>query len=167
MGVGKSAVGRSTARSLRMRFSDVDWAIEKAEGRTIKEIFETEGEASFREKERTFIESGHPESGMVIACGGGLPLQPGMHELLNRKGIVICLFAKVETILKRTSGNTRRPLLNVENPEEKIRELMAVREPIYMKTGIGVSTDGRSINDIVSSIRRIYDRERGKWPSTK
>jgi shikimate kinase len=159
MGVGKSAVGRSVARALHMEFIDSDWSIEQKAGKPIARIFEDEGEATFREMERQFIESGHAETGQVVSCGGGLPVQPGMADLLKEKGIVICLFARPETIVSRTVSNPKRPLLNVENPEEKVRELMEAREPVYMSTGIGISTEGRGIAEVVSNIVRVYRRE--------
>ncbi|MEX0324867.1 MAG: shikimate kinase [Puniceicoccaceae bacterium] len=159
MGVGKSAVGRALARSLRMTFVDSDWAIEQKAGKSIAGIFADEGEGAFRTMEREFIESGHAEEGIIVACGGGLPIQPGMSELLKQKGLVVCLFARPETILKRTIGNPKRPLLNVEDPEERIRSLMEEREPVYMAAGIGISTEGRTIPDIVKSITRVYRRE--------
>ena len=160
MGVGKSAVGRQLARSLRMRFIDSDWAIEQQAGKPVARIFEEDGEAVFRKMERAFIESGHPARGMVVACGGGLPVQAGMGDLLNERGIVICLFARPETILRRTSGNERRPLLNVPDPAQRIRDLMAEREPVYLKAGKAVSTDGRSVHEVVRSIIRLYRQER-------
>jgi shikimate kinase len=159
MGVGKSAVGRNLARALHMQFIDSDWAIEHKGGKTIAKIFADEGEAAFRKMEREFIENGHPAEGAVVSCGGGLPVQPGMSDLLKSKGLVICLFAKPATIVGRTVGNPKRPLLNVDNPEERVRELMLEREPVYMKTGIGVSTEGRPIADVVNNIARIYRRE--------
>lgn len=159
MGVGKSAVGRALARSLKMTFMDSDWAIEQEAGMNIQEIFASQGEAAFRGMERAFIESGHPPTGHVVACGGGLPIQSGMKELLKSKGIVICLFARPETVLKRTLGNPKRPLLNVADPEARIRELMAERDPIYMSTGVGISAEGRSIHDVVNNIIRVYRRE--------
>lgn len=159
MGVGKSAVGRALARALKMQFIDSDWAIEQAAGKPISQIFAEEGEAAFRGMERAFIESGHPGEGAVVSCGGGLPVQPGMAQLLRNRGVVICLFASPETIVRRTVGNPKRPLLNVENPEERIRELMTEREPIYMQAAIGVSTEGRTIPEVVKSITRIYRRE--------
>jgi shikimate kinase len=164
MGVGKSVVGRALARHLGMHFIDADAAIEERAGMSIKRIFEEFGEAHFRDLERAFIESGHPQEGCVVSCGGGLPVQPGMQELLEARGIVVCLFAKVETIIARTLGNAKRPLLNVEDPELRIRTLLAEREPVYLKAGIGVTTDGRSIADVVKNIARIYrrrERERG------
>ena len=159
MGVGKSAVGRALARSLRMAFIDSDWAIEQKAGKAIARIFADEGEPAFREMERDFIESGHPDSGTVVACGGGLPIQPGMSELLKSKGVVICLFARPETILQRTIGNPKRPLLNVDEPEERIRSLMEERDPVYMAAGVGISTEGRTIPDVVKNIIRVYRRE--------
>jgi len=160
MGVGKTVVGRSLARALHMEFIDSDYAIERAAGKPIRRIFEEEGEPTFREMERRFIESEHPDEGVVVSCGGGLPVQPGMSEMLREKGLVICLFAKPETIVSRTVGNPKRPLLNVENPEQRVRELLEEREPVYLAAGIGVSTDGRSIHEVVNSIIRVYRRHR-------
>lgn len=159
MGVGKSVVGRQVARLLRLQFLDADAAIEKAAGQPIAQLFAERGEAYFRGLERAFIESGHPAHGCVVSCGGGLPCEPGMRELLLAKGIVVCLFARPETILARTMGNAKRPLLNVEDPRQRVLDLLAKREPIYLRTGIGVSTEGRSIGEVVKGIQRIYQRE--------
>lgn len=159
MGVGKSSVGRAVAKRLNLEFIDSDWCIEQQAGHPISHIFETQGEAAFRQMERDFIERGHPGAGCVISCGGGLPVQPGMRDLLLSKGVVICLFARIETILDRTSGNDRRPLLNVEDREARIRRLLEERLPIYMNTGIGVSADGRTVPEIVGNVVRVYERE--------
>ncbi len=159
MGVGKSAVGRALARALHMRFIDSDYVIEKQAGKPIKRIFEEEGEPAFRQMERDFIETGHPQNGAVVACGGGLPLQDGMSELLAVKGVVVCLFAQPETIIRRTVGNPKRPLLNVENPEQRVQQLMQEREPVYLQTGIGISTESRTIPEVVKNIIRVYHRE--------
>lgn len=159
MGVGKSAVGRALARALRMHFIDSDQVIEQVAGKSIAEIFSQQGEPAFRRLEREFVESGHQCSGAVVSCGGGLPLQPGMKELLAQKGVVICLFARPETIIRRTVGNPKRPLLDVANPEQRVRELMDEREPLYMETGIGISTESRTIPEVVKNIIRVYRRE--------
>jgi shikimate kinase len=166
MGVGKSAVGRAVARQLRMRFLDSDWWIEQQAGMPVAEIFAQLGEAAFRALENRFMEEGHPDSGVVVSCGGGLPLQPGMREILLARGVVICLFARVETILRRTSGNTRRPLLNVPDSEARIRQLLAEREPLYMRTGVGISAEGRTIADITANVVRVYHREATRFPLT-
>lgn len=159
MGVGKSAVGRVVARRLGLDFYDSDWCIERSQDKSISEIFSSDGEVAFREMEREFVLSGHPPKGCLISCGGGLPVQPGMRELLLTRGIVVCLFARPETVIERTRHNDKRPLLNVKDAEERIRSLMAEREEIYKSTGIGVSTEGRRLNEIADNVIRIYQRE--------
>lgn len=156
MGVGKSSIGRRLASEMGYKFIDSDHQIEKRVGRKIPEIFAIEGEARFRQYEREFIESGHPPEARVVSCGGGLVIQPGMQDLLKQSGVVICLFASVESIIERTRRNKNRPLLNVENPEERVRKLLAEREPIYMNSGICISTEGRSIAEVVQHIKRSY-----------
>lgn len=79
-----------------------------------------------------------------------------MQALIKTKGIVICLFASVESIIERTSRNNNRPLLNVENPEARIRQLLAEREPIYMDSGACISTEGRTIPEVVKHMLRTY-----------
>lgn len=156
MGVGKSAIGRRLASELGFRFLDSDHEIERKVGKKIPEIFASEGEARFREYEREFIDSGHPDHGCVVSCGGGLVVQPGMSDVLKSKGVVICLFASVESIIERTGRKHHRPLLNVENPEVRIRQLLAEREPIYMNSGTCITTEGRSIPEVVRHLLRTY-----------
>jgi shikimate kinase len=159
MGTGKTTIGRVLAQKLGFHLLDSDHEIERIAGKSIPEIFAAEGEPAFRKMEHDFIESGHPLRGTVVACGGGLVVQPGMLDLLKTRGVVICLHASLETILKRTQGNRHRPLLNVEDPMERIRTLYTVREPIYRRSGTLILTDGRPLNDIVSHVLRIYRRE--------
>ncbi len=157
MGVGKSTVGNRLARELNYSFFDSDEAIEKRVGKTVSEIFADEGEAAFRQYEREFIDSGHPAEGCVISCGGGLVIQEGMTERLKSKGIVICLFASLESILERTQRSKNRPLLNnLDDPEARVRELLAAREPIYMNAGVCISTEGRTISEVVRHLQRTY-----------
>ena len=156
MGVGKSAIGRKVAHELGYKYIDSDHVIEKKAGRKISQIFETEGEAAFRRMEREFVESGHPEEACVVSCGGGLVVQEGMTDLLKCKGVVICLFASPECIIERTSRNNKRPLLNVEDPEQRVRDLLAEREPIYMNSGACITTEGRSMSEVVKHMVRSY-----------
>jgi len=86
-----------------------------------------------------------------------------MLELLQSKGIVMCLHASVETIMKRTQGSKHRPLLNVENPLERIQALYAQREPVYRRAGTMILTDGRQLNDIVAHVVRTYRREAAEF----
>jgi len=163
MGTGKTTVGRAIAQAMGFQLLDSDAAIEHQEGKPVAEIFASQGEPAFRAMERAFIEHGHPATGCVVACGGGLVVQPGMLDLLKSKGVVICLHASLETILKRTQGSRHRPLLNVDDPMERIRTLYAKREPIYRLAGTTVLTDGRQLNDIVAHVLRIYRREAAEF----
>ncbi|MFA6289457.1 MAG: shikimate kinase [Opitutaceae bacterium] len=159
MGTGKTTVGRAVAHQLGYALLDSDHEIERQQGRTISEIFAKDGEAAFRVMERAFVEGGHEATRTVVACGGGLVVQPGMLELLKQKGVVICLHASLETILRRTQGNKNRPLLDVEDPMDRIRALYAAREPIYNRAGSIILTDGRTLADIVQHVLRTYRRE--------
>jgi len=159
MGTGKTALGRRIAERLGMRFLDSDAEIEKQCAMTASEIFHKLGEEKFREMERAFIESGHPASRCVVSCGGGLCCREGMPELLKSKGVCVVLFSKPEEIFARTSRNDSRPLLNVENPLERIRSLLKEREPFYARSGIAVATD-KSLDATEERIIRIYLSDR-------
>jgi shikimate kinase len=166
MGTGKTTVGRAVAQKLNFELLDSDHEIERLQGRPIAEFFAQEGEAAFRVLERQFIENGHPTKRQVVACGGGLIVPPGMLELLQTRGVVMCLHASLETILRRTQGNKNRPLLNVEDPEERIRTLFGQREAIYRRAGTMILTDGRQLTDIVNHVLRVYRREAMDWNRT-
>lgn len=162
MGTGKSTVGRLVARQLGFEFIDSDQEIERRQGRPVSQIFAEQGEAAFRAMEREFIEAGHPAQRCVVSCGGGLVVPPGMLELLRRRGVIVCLHAPLETILQRTRHSTHRPLLAVENPEQRIRELYAQREPVYRQAGTMVLTDKRPLREIAAHVLRIYRQEAGQ-----
>lgn len=159
MGTGKSTVGRAVAQRLGFQALDSDHEIERLCGKTIPDIFAGEGEPAFRAREREFITGGHPAERTVVACGGGLVMQPGMLELMKARGVVICLHASIETILERTARHRHRPLLNVENPEERVRVLYAEREPVYKRAGAVILTDSRPLGDIVAHVVRTWRRE--------
>jgi shikimate kinase len=163
MGTGKSTVGRAVAQRLGFQAVDSDHEIERLCGKTIPDIFAGEGEPAFRAREREFITGGHPAERTVIACGGGLVMQPGMLELVKSRGVVICLHASIETILERTARHRHRPLLNVENPEERVRVLYAEREPVYKRAGAVILTDSRPLGDIVAHVVRTWRREAAEF----
>lgn len=159
MGTGKSALGRNLAMRWRRRFYDTDELVEKLAGTSVADIFAEHGEEHFRALERQVVESLLPEHGAVIACGGGLVVPPGMGALVRSKGVIVTLFASVDTILRRTAGNSRRPLLKGDDAEATIRDLMKKREQAYLKAGIAVYTDGRSLQQLCVIVERVYDRE--------
>ncbi len=159
MGTGKTTVGRILAHRLQLRFIDSDHAIEMEQGRSINEIFATDGESAFRSMEWTFVESGHPANGCIVACGGGMVTQPGMIDLLKKRGLVACLFASAETIYSRTCMSTQRPLLKVENPRQRIKDLLHEREPLYLQAGICIATDHRRMSEVAAQVERYFRRE--------
>ena len=159
MGTGKTTVGRAVAHKLGFAALDSDHEIERQQGRTIPEIFAQQGEPAFRAMEREFIDRGHPAERTLVACGGGLVVQPGMLATLKAKGVVVCLHASIETILARTARHRNRPLLDVEDPEERVRTLYAAREPIYKQSGTVILTDSRPLHDIVGHVIRSWRRD--------
>ncbi len=159
MGTGKTTVGRAAAQRLGFAFLDSDHEIERTSGRTIPELFAGEGEAAFRAREREFALAGHPAERTVVACGGGLVVQPGMAEVLRDRGVVVCLHASVDTILERTGRQSDRPLLDVADPAERVRTLLAEREPAYRRAGSLILTDARPLRDVVAHVVRVWRRE--------
>jgi shikimate kinase len=167
MGTGKTTVGRSVAQRLGFECIDTDHEIETLTGRTIPEIFATDGEAAFRKMERDFIDSDSRQTRTVVACGGGLVIEPGMAEKLRSRGVVVCLHASIETILARTSRNRNRPLLEVGDPDAQARALFAKREPIYRSVGTLILTDSRPLGDIVAHVIRVWKRESSDYVRTQ
>jgi len=159
MGTGKTTVSRAVAQRLGFECLDSDREIEQRSGKTIADIFAGEGEPALRRLEREFVEGGHPPARVVVACGGGLVIPPGMSEALAARGVVVCLHASIETILARTARQNHRPLLNVADPEARVRSLFAEREAIYRKSGTLVLTDGRPVREIATHVIRIWHRD--------
>lgn len=159
MGTGKTTVGRTVAHKLGFTLIDSDAAIERLQGKSIAEIFAQEGEPAFRAMEREFIAHGHPGERTVVSCGGGLVVQPGMLEVLQQKGVVVCLHASIETILARTARHQHRPLLLAEDPQERVRTLFAQREPIYKRSGTVILTDSRPLHEVVDHVIRAWRRD--------
>lgn len=167
MGTGKTTVGRAVAQRLGFECIDTDHEIEREAGRSIADIFAKDGEAAFRAMERRFVETDPRVQRTVVACGGGLVVQPGMADLLRNQGVVICLHASIETILARTSRNRTRPLLAVGDPDARARALFAEREPIYRSAGTLVLTDGRPLGDIVAHVIRVWRREASEFAARR
>lgn len=131
MGAGKTTIGRHLARRLKKRFVDCDHEIEARTGVRIPLIFDIEGEAGFRKRESQVLQALSEEHGLVLATGGGAVLAPQNRRLLASSGLVIYLRVPPEELYARTKHDRNRPLLQVENPQEKLRELHAQRDPLY------------------------------------
>lgn len=134
MGVGKSVIGRILADKLGYSFIDIDEEIVSKTGRAISTIFETRGEATFRDIERSVTCKVSAMENQIIACGGGTVLDNDNLESLRGNSAMILLTAEPEIILERVKaeGDTR-PLLPVENRLERIHGLLSVRHPKYIR----------------------------------
>lgn len=131
MGVGKSTVGRRLASRLNLPFVDADAEIETAAGLSVAEIFERFGEAHFRDGERRVIARLMDGSRKVIATGGGAFMQPETRELILGSATTIWLQADIETLVQRVGRRGDRPLLLDRDPATVLRDLAAVRNPVY------------------------------------
>ena len=158
MGTGKTTVGRALAKKLQMRLVDIDEEIEKSQKISINDIFSRYGEPHFRDIETAMIQELSRDKNIIISTGGGAVLRDENMEALKENGIIFCLNATAETILERTGRSQDRPLLKVENPKEKINELLAYRRPFYERAGIMIETDGKTPLEVVQEIMEIV-----KW----
>jgi shikimate kinase len=164
MGTGKTRVGRRVAERLGRPFLDTDAVIEKSAGRSVREIFATEGETSFRARERRALEDVCATEDAVISVGGGALLAPENRTLLERSALLVCLTASPEAIADRVGPSVaERPLLaGATSLPERIRELLAARAPVYAGVAEQVDTTGRSVEEVVDEvIRRLREVERG------
>jgi len=153
MGSGKTAVGKQLARALNLEFRDADVEIERRTGVNIPYIFEKEGEAGFRERERETIDVLTQMDSVLIATGGGAVLLPENRERLAKRGCVAYLKTSVAQQLERTRHNKQRPLLNTSDPEAKLRLLMEQRATLYESIAdITVSTDGQRVATVCEQI---------------
>lgn len=142
-GSGKSTVGRQLAKRLDWRFVDSDALIETRIGGSIRAFFEREGEATFRGIEAAVIAELSSSERCVIATGGGAVLRPGNRELLYRDCDVIYLRCAPEELFRRLRHDTQRPLLQVQDPLARLREMYQQRDPLYRETAHFIVETGR------------------------
>ena len=159
MGSGKSAVGRHLARLLRFSFHDSDADIEARTGVDIAFIFEKEGEAGFRQRERESIERLTVLDGVVVATGGGAVILAENRRVLADRGTVVYLETSIAQQMERTRHGRHRPLLNDTDPKLKLGELMHQRAALYAEIAdLTVSTDGRRVQLVAEEIYRELER---------
>jgi shikimate kinase len=152
MGTGKTEVGKILSQRLGYAIIDADSEIEKETGMTITEIFKRYGESRFREIEASVIKRLSGLKNIIISTGGGAVLREENVINLRKNGLIICLTASPETILKRTSNNSSRPLLQVEDPLQKIKELLEYRRPYYEKADIMIDTENKNPLEVAEEI---------------
>jgi shikimate kinase len=152
-GSGKSTVGRQLARRLQLPFADSDHEIERRIGCSIREFFEREGEAAFRDTEETVIRELTEAGAGVLATGGGVVLRPANRQRLRAAGQVIYLRSTPEELFRRLRHDRQRPLLQVADPLDRLRTLFQERDPLYRETAHFVIETGRpSVATLVNMV---------------
>ncbi len=152
MGTGKTSVGRLVADQSHFEFLDTDDVIQAQQGRTIADIFSTDGEPAFRKLEQKLVGELAARTKTVIATGGGLPTHPDNLAGLKTHALVVCLWASPEKIWERVKNQTHRPLLHDLDPQKKIRELLAAREPFYKQADVLLNTELRSVREVAQQV---------------
>jgi shikimate kinase len=152
-GGGKSTIGRQLARRLRLGLVDSDVRIEQRIGCSIRTFFEREGEAAFRDVEQEVIAEAALEPGIVLATGGGSVLREANRVELKLHKTVIYLRSTPEELIRRLRHDVQRPLLQVNDPLARLKELYAIRDPLYQATAHFVIDAGRpSVSALVNLI---------------
>ena len=157
MGAGKSTVGRRLADTLGRKFFDSDNEIERAAGLSIADIFTLHGEAEFRRGERRVLERLLGDEPHVLATGGGAYLDPDTRDLLREKAVTIWLNADLETLWRRVSRHSHRPLLKADNPKGVLSRLLDERRPIYEQADLVVTSKEGPHKATVDSILKALD----------
>ncbi len=147
MGVGKTKIGGIIARALDLPFIDADVEIEKAAGRTVADIFETQGEAAFRDLERKVIARLLSDELKILAPGGGAMMNEQTAALIHASAISIWLRADLDVLVERTGRTSKRPLLRGGDPREILQGLMDKRYPVYATADIAVDSLAVDVNE--------------------
>ncbi len=164
MGAGKSTVGRLLARRLKLRFYDCDHEIERRCGVKIPLIFEIEGEAGFRAREREVIAELTAVPGIVLATGGGAVLAAENRARLAQHGTVVYLRARPEDLYTRVRHDRNRPLLATADPLRRLRQLHAERDPLYLAIADLVIDSGRQT--VQALARDLVARLGERWTAS-
>ncbi len=169
MGVGKTTIGRRLAKRLMRDFYDSDQEIEKASGRTVNGYFRDHGEAEFREGEKRVIarlvNSETTQSPIILSTGGGAFTHAETREILKEQCLTIWLQGDLDTLFERVSRNNQnRPLLQVEDPRAKLKELIDARHPIYAQAHIHVPIAKgphiRTVNRVMKAITQHLSNQK-------
>lgn len=163
MGAGKTSVGKILAQQLQLEFVDADRELEARCGADIPWIFDIEGETGFRHREQEIIAELCQRESIVLATGGGAVLREENRAQIRNAGIVIYLCANPQQIYERVARDTSRPLLQVDDPAEAIRNILAEREPLYRQVADLVVCSSNSESP-ASMAGKIKQQLREKYP---
>lgn len=159
MGAGKTTIGRLLAKALGIGFLDSDKEIETRTGVSIPMIFEYEGEPGFRRREAEVLAELVRLEDVILATGGGAILLEENRNNLRRHGFVVYLHCPVDKQFERTHRDSNRPLLNTENPRQRLQDLFSVREPIYRAAADFIVDTGQcSSRSVVRQILKAFNR---------
>ncbi len=153
MGSGKSTIGRVIAKKLVRRFIDTDRFIERRAGKTIPEIFEQDGEQTFRKHEKETIRKVSQYVGVIIATGGGAIKDDENFKNLKQAGWIIALYASPETLYKRIQGKRVRPLLEgKDDPVKILEDIYNERKSYYGRADYQIDTENKDVDQISNEI---------------
>jgi shikimate kinase len=161
MGAGKTTIGRLLAKHFARPFFDSDHEIEARTGVKVPIIFEIEGEAGFRQREAQVIAELTSRHGIVLATGGGAILDPANRAALKSTGYVVYLRAQPPDLWLRTQQDRNRPLLRTADPESRLRQLYADRDPLYLETAHLVMDTGRQSPHFLAG--KLEQQIRNTW----
>jgi chorismate synthase len=168
MGAGKTSVGQALARSLGRPWVDLDGRVEKAQGASVAKLFETLGEAGFRKQEEDALKAVCGEGPSVVGLGGGAALTETAWRLMRNAGVTVLLTASARELARRIQSGNRpladRPLLAGGDPEEKLKELLRVRDRWYRRADLHLDTEGMSVTECAGAVRGLLMAVRGPLP---
>lgn len=159
MGTGKTAVGAKLAEMLQMKLIDTDDIIEADCGMVISQIFSEMGGEHFRDLECKAVEKVCKLNHHIVSTGGGVVIRDENIRNLKSAGVIFCLDATPETILKRTLQETHRPLLQVDDPLGRIREMLKERKSLYDKAHHKIDTTELTVEQVAEKIVEIFGRK--------
>jgi len=158
MGAGKTTVAKILSKRLNFDFVDLDLDIEKEQGISISEMFEKHGEKYFRDVETDSLRKISEKSNQIISTGGGIVIKDENWQIMRNRGVSVYLKSSIETLFNRVKHKSTRPLLNVENPFEKAKELFSSRESLYEKSDIILDREGIEPGDVAMAIVREMEK---------
>lgn len=152
MGAGKTTVGKILSKKLEFDLVDLDLAIEKEQDVSIAEIFRSKGEKYFRDIETRMLRKISNQPNQVVSTGGGIVIRDENWEIMKKNGVTIYLKTSIQTLFNRVKHKSTRPLLNVEDPFEKAKEIFSDREALYEKSDIIIDREGLEPEQVAEAI---------------
>jgi len=160
MATGKTKVSKELSKICGKKVVSTDALIEEKEGRPIREIFQQSGEPYFRQLEQEVTKEVSQKSNIIIDCGGGIVLNPENVAELKKNGVVVCLVASPEVIYERIKDKiSQRPVLNVDDPKARIKELLEERESCYSQADIMINTENKILKTVAQEILEAINHE--------